>query len=60
MDPLTFQSVMDSAKAKYMLDKDVLSEVPIQVTEYMRYKFWSDILDVSATLRFEYMRLGPH
>ena len=63
MDPMTFQSVMDSAMSKFMLAKDVLAEVPVQVTEYMKsnnFKPNRPPVGVNtATMRFEDMRLGP-
>ena len=64
MDQLTFQSVMDSAHAKFMLAKDLLAEVPIQVVEYMRENnFQPQVPQVpsvrSTAMTFEDMRLGP-
>ena len=64
MDQLTFQSVMDSAHAKFMLAKDLLAEVPVQVVEYMRENnFQPQVPQVpsvrSTAMTFEDMRLGP-
>ena len=37
MDQVTFASVMrEAGQAKFMLAKDLLAEVPVQVVEYMR------------------------
>ena len=37
MDQVTFASVMrEAGHAKFMLAKDLLAEVPVQVVEYMR------------------------
>lgn len=58
LDPLTFQTVMDAANAKYYLAKDVLAEVPSQVVEYMdRNGFRPGVPDVQTALRMQQMRL---
>jgi len=58
MNPQMFQSVMESSDAKYMLAKDMLAEIPIQVTEYMNERnFKPNIPDVSMAMKFQDMTL---
>lgn len=58
LDPVTFESVMDAANAKYYLAKDVLAEVPFQVAEYMdRNGIKPGVPDVDTALNVQRMRL---
>merc|ERR1719189_509302 len=58
VNPQTFQSVMEASDAKYLLAKDMLGEIPIQVTEYMNERNYKpNIPDVSMAMKFQDMNL---
>lgn len=59
MDSRAFQAALDaSPDAKYLLAKDMLAEIPIQVVEYMTERgFKPNIPDVSMAMKFQDMNI---